>query len=113
MNISLPSSHRMAVLASALMYAGLAFGGATSAAPVAAQSSAYYTATLAMPAQEDRAVAGGIAWVCRDTTCVANKGNSRPLRICRSLAREFGEITGFVADGEALEGEKLARCNGK
>ena len=32
--------------------------------------------------------------------------------VCRGLAREFGEISAFVANGEALSPEKLATCNG-
>ncbi len=111
MTLSLPRTGRLAILASALVYTGLSFGFAT-AAPLAAQGGAYYTATLAQPAEDNRAVAGGVAWVCQGTTCVANKGTSRPSRICRGLAREFGEITAFTANGEALPEDKLARCNG-
>ena len=77
-----------------------------------AQGGAYYTATLAQPADENRTVAGGVAWSCEGTTCVANRGTSRPSRVCRGLAREFGEITEFKADGEELADERLARCNG-
>ncbi len=111
MTISLPRTGRLAVFASAVLYAGLSFGAVT-ATPVAAQGGAYYTATLAQPAEDNRAVAGGVAWICEGTTCVANKGTSRPSRICRGLAREFGEITAFTANGEALAEDKLARCNG-
>ncbi|MFU7527464.1 CC_3452 family protein [Qipengyuania sp. ASV99] len=112
MTLSLPRTGRFTVLALALVYTGLSFGVATSTTPLAAQSGAYYTATLAQPAADDRAVAGGVAWACQDTTCVANKGSSRPSRICRGLAREFGEVTSFIANGEALTEEDLARCNG-
>ncbi len=112
MTFSLPRTGRFTVLALALVYTGLSFGVATSSTPLSAQTGAYYTATLAQPADDDSAVAGGVAWNCRDTTCVANKGSSRPSRVCRGLAREFGEITSFVADGEALAEDKLARCNG-
>ena len=45
--------------------------------------------------------------------CVAAKGTSRPMRICRGLAREFGEVTSFTAKGKELPAEKLAKCNGK
>ena len=112
MTLSLPRTGRFTVLALALVYTGLSFGVATSTSPLAAQSGAYYTATLAQPAADDRAVAGGVAWACQDTTCVANKGSSRPSRICRGLAREFGEVTSFTANGEALAEDELARCNG-
>jgi hypothetical protein len=112
MTLSLPRTGRFTVFALALIYTGLSFGVATSSAPLAAQGGAYYTATLAQPADDNRAVAGGVAWNCRGTTCVANKGTSRASRVCRGLAREFGEITSFTANGEALAEDKLARCNG-
>ena len=112
MTLSLPRTGRLAVMASALVYTGLTFGVATSAAPAMADNGPYYTAQLAQPAEDNRAVAGGVAWACQGTTCVANKGTSRASRICRGLAREFGEIKGFTADGEALPEDKLARCNG-
>ncbi len=112
MTLSLPRTGRLVVLALALVYTGLSFGVATSSAPAFAQSGPYYTATLAQSVDDNRAVAGGVAWNCRDTTCVANKGTSRPSRVCRGLSREFGEIVNFTADGEALAEDKLARCNG-
>lgn len=112
MTLSLPKTGRFAAIALALAYTGLTFGVATSTAPLAAQGGAYYTATLAAPAGENRAVAGGVAWTCAETTCVANKGNSRPTRICRGLQREFGEITSFKVEGEEIAADKLARCNG-
>ena len=111
MNLSFPRSTRLAAIALATATTGVAMGLST-ATPVAAQGGAYYTATLANAADENRAVAGGVAWVCQGTTCVANKGSSRPSRVCRGLAREFGEITAFTANGEALDEKDLARCNG-
>lgn len=110
MNISLPSTARISVFALALVYTGLSFGVATST-PLAAQGGAYYTATLAETAENNRAVAGGVAWNCAGNTCVANKGTSRPSRVCRGLAREVGEITAFTANGEALAEDELASCN--
>lgn len=111
MTLSLPRASRLSIFALAIAYTGLTFGVAT--APVSAKSGAYYTATLAQPAEDDRAVASGVAWSCKGTTCVANKGNSRPLRICRGLSREFGEVVTFTAKGEELADDKLAKCNGK
>ncbi|UAB78208.1 hypothetical protein INR77_00150 [Erythrobacter sp. SCSIO 43205] len=112
MSLSLPRAERIAVFASALAYTALTFGIATAPAPASADSGPYYTAQLAQPAEDDRLVAGGVAWACKGTTCVANKGSSRPSRICRGLARDVGEIKGFVANGEELAEDKLARCNG-
>ncbi len=107
MSLCLPSTRTILSAALAVAASGLALS-----TPLAAQDGPYYVASLATPAEDNRVVAGGVAWVCKDTTCVANKGSSRPSRICRGLAREFGEITGFKADGEELEADKLARCNG-
>jgi hypothetical protein len=112
MTLSLPSSGRLAVLASAVLYTGLTFGAATSSTPAFASDGPYYTAQLAQPTEERRTVAGGVAWACQGTTCVANKGTSRPSRVCRGLMRELGEVTDFTADGETLEEEKLENCNG-
>ncbi len=111
MTLSLSRFSRLSVFAMALVYTGLTFGVAT--APAMAKSSPYYTVTLAQPADDSRTVASGVAWSCKGTTCVANKGPSRPLRICRGLSREFGEIVSFTAKGEELAADKLAKCNGK
>lgn len=113
MSITLPASRRLAILASALVYTGLSFGIATSAAPLQAAGGGYYTATLAAPADARREVLGGVAWNCEGNTCVADKGDARPLRICRSLARKHGEVASFTANGEELPAEELAKCNGQ
>ena len=90
--LSPSATGKLAILASALVYTGLSFGVATSSAPAIAAGPAYYTATLAAPASESRFVAGGVAWTCEGTTCVAGKASARPLRICRGLNRKSGEI---------------------
>ena len=110
--LSLPRTGKFAILATAVLYTGLTFGVATSTAPANAAGNAYYTATLTAPAGEDRAVAGGVAWTCEGTTCVANKTSARPLRICRGLNRKFGEVASFKVLGQALPSEELAKCNG-
>ncbi|MEM6493119.1 MAG: hypothetical protein AAF650_01950 [Pseudomonadota bacterium] len=108
MTLSLNAASRLSLAATAALALG------TTLAPIASQAAApYYTATLAAPAEDDRAVAGGVAWACKDTMCVAAKGTSRPMRICRGLAREFGEITSFTTKGEELDADSLAKCNGK
>ncbi len=109
---SLPRTSKLAILASALVYTGLTFGIATGASPVEAASAPYYTATLAAPASDVRAVADGVAWACKDATCVANKTSARPLRVCRALNRKFGEVAAFKVAGEAIATEELAKCNG-
>ena len=114
MTLSLNRTSRFSVFAAAVLYTGLTFGAAT--APVAAEAKSkapYYSVELAAPTDENRAVAGGVAWACKDEKCVANKGSSRPMTVCRGLAREFGEIKSFTAKGKKLEAAKLAKCNGK
>ncbi|MBU0670474.1 MAG: hypothetical protein KJ703_01090 [Alphaproteobacteria bacterium] len=112
MTLSLPRIANLSAIALGLGYTALTFGTALAPTPATASSGAFYTAQLAAPASESRAIAGGVAWSCQGTTCVANKGTSRPLRVCRELQREVGEVTAFTANGEALEAEDLARCNG-
>ena len=111
-SFSLPRTGKFAILASALVYTGLSLGVASSSAPLSAAGTAYYIATLAAPASEARFVAGGVAWTCEGTTCVANKASARPLRICRGLNRKSGEIANFKVLGQPIEAEELAKCNG-
>jgi hypothetical protein len=110
-SLTLSSRLRVAVLAGA--FAGLSFGAALVPFTASAQTGAYYTATLEQPAQDSRTVAGGVAWMCQGTTCIANKGTARPVRVCRGLARKFGEITSFRTEGEDLADNRLAQCNGR
>ncbi|MEY4837049.1 MAG: hypothetical protein RLZZ475_908 [Pseudomonadota bacterium] len=109
--LSLPRTGKLAILASAVLYTAMTFGVATSTTPANAAGGAYYSATLAAPAGDATAVAGGVAWTCEGTTCVANKASARPLRICRGLKRKFGEVAAFKVDGEELAAEELAKCN--
>ena len=103
---------RIAIFVLALLYTGLTFTAATSPASAKAKGP-YYTAELVEPADETRAVARGVAWKCAGTTCRAGKGTSRPINICRGLARKFGEVKSFTARGKVLAEDKLAKCNGK
>ncbi|MDG5747760.1 hypothetical protein P8Q88_06165 [Qipengyuania sp. XHP0207] len=112
MTLSLPRSINLAAIVGAVAWTTASFGAAIIPAPAAAASSQpYYTAELAQPAAERTVVAGGVAWNCTGTTCIAPKGNSRPMRVCRELQREHGAIAGFTAKGEALADDKLAKCN--
>lgn len=97
----------------ALAWTALTFATTLAPAPAQAQNPGqpYYRAELAQPASVPRAIAGDLVWACRGTTCVAAKGTSRPLRICRELKRKFGPVASFTAKGEALPPEALARCN--
>lgn len=109
--LSIPRTGKLAILATALVYTGLSFGIATST-PANAAGNAYYNATLAAPASEARTVSDGVAWACKDATCVANKTTARPLRVCRGLNRKFGEVATFTFNGAELAAEELAKCNG-
>ena len=113
MRFSLLRPGRIAIIASALVSTGLGFGMATSATPLMAAGSSYYTATLATPAEAKGEVLGGVAWTCQGNTCVAGKGDARPLRICRGLARKYGEVTSFKTNGTEMTTEELAKCNSK
>ena len=110
--MTLTLSSRLSVVAMAAVALGTTFGAVIAPQPTSA-ATAYYIATLAQPAGENSAVAGGVAWACKDNMCVANKGQSRPMRICRGLSRQFGEVTSFSADGAALPADELAKCNGE
>lgn len=113
MTLSIPRFSNVGAIGLALLYTATTFGAVlTPTAAEARDHKVFYTAELAQPTKEGRAIAGGVAWVCKDTTCIAAKGTSRPLRVCRELQREVGEVANFTAKGKALEADKLARCNG-
>ena len=109
-----PRKAKFGALAAAFAYTSLALGATIAPTAAQARSSApFYTAELAQPvAQRTTTVAAGVAWACQGTTCVARKGSSRPLRLCRQLQREHGEIVAFTADEKTLDADKLAQCNG-
>lgn len=113
MTLSSPRIGSVGALALALVWTTLSFGAALTPAPAMAQnpSKAFYRAELAQPASEPRAIAGDLVWACQGTSCTADKGTSRPLRICRDLNRKHGTIASFTTKGEALPAEELARCN--
>lgn len=92
--------------------AAAALAASMLAAPVLGASAPYYQAELSAPASEARIVAGGLLWSCEGTACVAGKDNSRPLVVCKKLARETAAIARFTAAGEDLSADDLARCNG-
>lgn len=111
--MTLPNSiFRSAGAASlAFAFSALTLGAAVAPAPAQANSGAFYTAELAAPAAERTNIISGVAWQCQGTACVAGKSNSRPVVVCQRVVRELGQVTGFTAEGEALDAEDLARCN--
>jgi hypothetical protein len=93
----------------------LALGLGLSLTPLAAFAQGegpHFRAQLAQAATQDRTIAGGVVWRCADTTCTAPRSGGRPLRMCRDLRREMGQIISFEVAGVALAAEDLARCNG-
>ncbi|MCT2557448.1 hypothetical protein N0B51_00490 [Tsuneonella sp. YG55] len=112
MTFSLPTSIKPAAVVAALAYTALTFSAALAPAPAqAATGAAFYHAELAVPAAEARTIASGLLWNCADTACTANKGTSRPVIVCKRLAKEVGPISAFVANGKPIDGDDLARCN--
>jgi hypothetical protein len=85
----------------------LVFGLTLAAAPVAAAS---YSATLAVPVA-GRFIARDITWDCGASACEGVTEESRPLVLCESLAKRAGRVENFLADGRALTGTELDRCN--
>lgn len=114
MALPLPRMTNIGAVGLAIAWTAASFGAAITPAPAMAQNpgKAYYRAELAQPAGEPRAIAGDLVWACQGTSCVADKGTSRPARICRDLNRKLGQVASFTAKGEALSTEDLARCNG-
>ncbi|MEI4506147.1 hypothetical protein WBQ88_04560 [Sphingopyxis sp. CCNWLW253] len=93
-------------------FAGTAlFGGLAFASAATAAGGTYYRAELASPAPQVRFVARDVVWACKDASCVAGQGTSRPLIMCSALAKAAGPVTSFSAGGKALEADDLARCN--
>lgn len=111
MTLSLPTATRPLAMIAALGWTALTFGATLS--PAHAAQGPYYQASLATPAAKASYISSDLAWTCNDTTCVAGRGTSRATIICGRLAREVGDITGFVANGKALDAKQLAKCNGK
>lgn len=112
MTLSLPNTAKLGVFGAALVYTAAGFATLTMPTVAEARDTGnFYVAELAQPAEQRTVIAGGIAWKCSDNTCVAGKGNSRPMRICRELQRDVGDLVSFTANGEQLEADKLEKCN--
>lgn len=112
MTLSRPLFRSASAAVLALAYTALTFGATLAPSPAQA-GEAFYRAELVQPASQARTVAGGLAWQCKDNVCVAGKGTSRPLRICRELSKELGSVASFTAKGEAFDEALLASCNGE
>ena len=80
-------------------------------AAIARGDDARASVTLAAPAAKDRVIAGGVVWACQGTTCIGPVSRKRPLRVCRELVRELGEVVRYEARDTAMDEAELARCN--
>lgn len=87
-----------AIIAAATLVAAPAFAGTYSAKPVAAPSTA-------------KIIGKDISWACAGGTCRGSTEASRPVVLCQDLAKHAGRIESFIADGQALSDEQLAKCN--
>ena len=114
MTHSLPKFRSFSAVTLAVVWTSLTFGAAISPVETQARTATpYYTAEFAAPATENTAIIGGVVWQCAGTTCLAAKASSRPVTLCKRVARELGEVTSFTAGDKALEADELAACNGK
>ena len=52
-----------------------------------------------------------ISWAREGDTYRGSTDASRPVVLCQDLAKHAGRIESFVADGQALSSEQLAKCN--
>ena len=100
-------------LTSLFSLAGTALIGALAVSPASAAGGTYYSAELAQPASAGRFVARDVVWLCDGASCSAARGTSRPAIMCAALVKKSGPVTGFIANGKALDTDELARCNGK
>lgn len=103
-----PLQHMVAVVGAVAIPLMLISGAAANAQ---ARGGSYYNATLTTAAHAPRTVAGALIWNCSGTACTAPRGTSRPAVVCARLVRELGPVSAFSADGRALEGADLERCN--
>lgn len=87
-----------ALIAAATLIAAPAFAGSYSAKPAAAPATA-------------KIVGKDISWSCAAGTCRGSTEASRPVILCQDLAKRAGRIESFVADGQTLSDEQLAKCN--
>ncbi len=87
-----------ALIAVAALAASPAVAGSYSAKPVAAPTST-------------KIIGKDISWSRDGDTYRGSTEASRPLVLCQDLAKRAGRIETFVADGQTLSDEQLAKCN--
>ncbi len=74
-------------------------------------NSGYYTAVEASPQGRDSAIIGDTIWHRTANGLRGPRVGSRPEIVCAQVARKFGELRSFAADGVAFDAEQMARCN--
>jgi hypothetical protein len=72
---------------------------------------ATYSAKPATTPATAKIIGKDISWSCAGDTCRGSTEASRPIILCQDLAKRAGRLDSFVADGEALSAEQLAKCN--
>lgn len=95
---------RLSTLAAAAVLAAFATGAA--AEPVVAKLQAPIS-------KRQKPIAGEAAFVCEGDTCTAATpaAGTNTVPACRQLVRVVGPVSSFGAGAQALDADKLARCN--
>lgn len=83
------------------------------AAPAYAErpNGSYYTAIEANPQGRDSAIISDTIWHRTANGLRGPRAGSRPEIVCAQVARKFGELRSFSADGVAFDADRLASCN--
>lgn len=95
-------------LVSAVALGLTAFAGTAQAAARAGAFAALVTPLL-QPKQE---IVSGVLWKCEGERCAAASDGSRPLLVCRRVAKAFGQVARFSTPAGELSSEEISRCNG-
>jgi hypothetical protein len=60
----------------------------------------------------DHAIVDGAYWRCSAGVCLASGGDSQPpLRACKRVVAQLGQVTAFTWQGRSLSAEELTTCN--
>jgi hypothetical protein len=81
------------------------------AAPARAATPGYSAALAAPLAEPRREIINGVVWRCEGARCTAADDGSRPLVVCRRVAKTFGAVASFDAPRGAFSAEEVGRCN--
>lgn len=81
-------------------------------APAIAQPAGYSATPTATPTKASF-ITRTVVWHCAEGVCSAPKSGSRPEIMCELAVKEVGALTAFSVDGDALDADKLAKCNAK